>query len=305
MIRLKHLLFEQLDYNTWRNKSDSEIYDLLKDPKVSADIIANVLNAAKGGSVGNDYEAWVEAAVNSINSQNVYNSVTKILRKDVKEFILDFMNEDELNTKHHVGPPMITKLNSFSTKTIQVTKHKNEPVFLYLQGKLQKLLVYKQGQLLKTYKVSTGAAGFGNESGSGKTPIGLRTISRKAGADLPDYTLMVNLKGVKDTDGQYVILPVCDSLSAEIKRKLINIKNFILPGELSSKEKAIINCEAHVLTRALVVDANRGVYIHGTNRENSLGTPLSGGCIRMSNDNVKELFNMTPVGTKIYIDPYS
>lgn len=45
----------------------------------------------------------------------------------------------------------------------------------------------------------------------------------------------------------------------------------------------------------------RGVGIHGTNNPNSIGGPVSHGCIRMYNKDVIELFNMVPVGTVVRI----
>lgn len=41
--------------------------------------------------------------------------------------------------------------------------------------------------------------------------------------------------------------------------------------------------------------------IHGTNAPSSIGTAASSGCIRMLNKEVVELFNNTPVGTKVIV----
>ena len=41
--------------------------------------------------------------------------------------------------------------------------------------------------------------------------------------------------------------------------------------------------------------------IHGTNAPSSIGTAASSGCIRMLNAEVTELFNRTPVGTKVIV----
>jgi lipoprotein-anchoring transpeptidase ErfK/SrfK len=41
--------------------------------------------------------------------------------------------------------------------------------------------------------------------------------------------------------------------------------------------------------------------IHGTNAHSSIGTAASSGCIRMLNKEVVELFNNTPVGTKVIV----
>ena len=35
----------------------------------------------------------------------------------------------------------------------------------------------------------------------------------------------------------------------------------------------------------------RGIYIHGTSNENTIGQPSSHGCIRMKNNDIVELFN--------------
>lgn len=41
--------------------------------------------------------------------------------------------------------------------------------------------------------------------------------------------------------------------------------------------------------------------IHGNNNENSIGKHVSAGCIRMHNSDVKELYNIVPIGTKVVI----
>lgn len=44
-----------------------------------------------------------------------------------------------------------------------------------------------------------------------------------------------------------------------------------------------------------------GYRIHGTNAPSSIGTAASSGCIRMLNQEVVELFDATPVGTKVIV----
>lgn len=41
--------------------------------------------------------------------------------------------------------------------------------------------------------------------------------------------------------------------------------------------------------------------IHGTNNPYTIGGYVSQGCIRLTNENVEKLFDMVPLGTKIYI----
>ena len=41
--------------------------------------------------------------------------------------------------------------------------------------------------------------------------------------------------------------------------------------------------------------------IHGTNEPQSIGTAASSGCIRMLNEEVTELYDRVPIGTKVIV----
>ena len=65
-----------------------------------------------------------------------------------------------------------------------------------------------------------------------------------------------------------------------------------------------------VLTRILWLDGeedynktskDRYIYIHGTNREDLICTPSSAGCVCLRNADVIELYDLTPIGTRIEI----
>lgn len=45
----------------------------------------------------------------------------------------------------------------------------------------------------------------------------------------------------------------------------------------------------------------RYIYIHGTNREDLIGTPMSHGCVCMRNQDIIELFDEIKEGTIVYI----
>ena len=47
----------------------------------------------------------------------------------------------------------------------------------------------------------------------------------------------------------------------------------------------------------------RCIYIHGTNREDLVGTPLSHGCLALEIRTSCDLFEMVSEGTLVYIDP--
>ena len=46
----------------------------------------------------------------------------------------------------------------------------------------------------------------------------------------------------------------------------------------------------------------RYIYIHGTNHEETIGTPSSIGCIRMCNDDIVELFRLVESGSEVLIE---
>jgi L,D-transpeptidase ErfK/SrfK len=58
-------------------------------------------------------------------------------------------------------------------------------------------------------------------------------------------------------------------------------------------------------TRWMALDVPWGGYgIHGTNRPWSIGTYASLGCVRMFNEDVEELFDLVPIGTRVRIMGY-
>ena len=65
-----------------------------------------------------------------------------------------------------------------------------------------------------------------------------------------------------------------------------------------------------ILTRILWLDGldpenantrERYIYIHGTTRTDSLGTPDSHGCLRLSPQDMLTLFDLTEEGTEAFI----
>jgi lipoprotein-anchoring transpeptidase ErfK/SrfK len=45
----------------------------------------------------------------------------------------------------------------------------------------------------------------------------------------------------------------------------------------------------------------RYIYIHGTPPAFALGAPASHGCVRMANDDIIDLFERVPVGTRVLL----
>ncbi len=53
--------------------------------------------------------------------------------------------------------------------------------------------------------------------------------------------------------------------------------------------------------RALALSCGGGIFIHGTTNKSQLGTRASHGCIRLSNDNIVELYDIVETGIPIYV----
>ena len=147
------------------------------------------------------------------------------------------------------------------------------PLSLRIDAARQRLEVLREGQVHKSYAISTSRFGLGFEHGSNKTPLGRFVVGEKIGAGA--------------------------ALGAVFRSRQPT-------GELASQGGE----EDLILTRILWLagldEANantreRYIYIHGTNQEELLGTPASHGCVRMSNADIKEFFDETPEGTVVEI----
>lgn len=177
--------------------------------------------------------------------------------------------------------------------------------FLFIRGtQPQRLEWYKKGKLFKTLKVSCGARGFGFDEQ--QTTPGPLKVSQKFGSGQPIGTIFAGRKPVIE-DGKVKVIGQCPppaemkSLIDKLKEKVYSVLN--IPNEEKQVTSGGGKCEALVLTRGLVIDNKRSIYIHGTNKESSLGEARSHGCVRVSNDDVIELFNNIPAGTDVYIFP--
>lgn len=156
---------------------------------------------------------------------------------------------------------------------------------LLLRGSSQELIYYNgEGQVVKKIPVSTAAKGFGMKQGSDQTPVGLfRTGGKIAGRK---YEIIVSKKptGIllgsnqkstrKDEDGKLH--------AAEVLTGLIELEG------LEGRNRNTFG---------------RSIYFHGTNREENLGSKASGGCIRVSNDNILWLIKNLPDQIFLYIQP--
>jgi lipoprotein-anchoring transpeptidase ErfK/SrfK len=135
-------------------------------------------------------------------------------------------------------------------------------------------LLEDSGALLRRYACSTSKFGTGFEPGSNCTPTGNFRIAEKHGHDAPPGMIF---KSRQPT------------------------------GQIGTAEDE----GDHVTTRLLWLDGldaantntkERYIYIHGTNAEHLIGTPASHGCVRLSNQDMIDLFDTVPEGTEVVIE---
>jgi L,D-transpeptidase YbiS len=144
---------------------------------------------------------------------------------------------------------------------------------IVIDSRNQSLRLFRDAELLFEAPVSTSRFGLGFETGSGKTPTGNFRVHRKIGGDMPMGTVF---KGRK---------PVADPVDWSTQENLITSRILWLDGldEQNAQSK------------------DRYIYIHGTNHEDLIGQPASGGCIQMRNADVVRLFDKVDEGTPVEI----
>jgi lipoprotein-anchoring transpeptidase ErfK/SrfK len=159
-----------------------------------------------------------------------------------------------------------------------------QPVSLRVSLAKQTLALVRGGAVAKTYSVSTSKHGAGEMNGSFKTPRGRHIVRAKIGAGAP---LNAVFRGRRPTGEIY---------SAELARAQPD-RDWILTRILWLSGTEIGR------NRLGPVDTmRRYIYIHGAPDTDPMGTPSSIGCIRMTNRDVAELFELVPVGTVVDIE---
>jgi len=156
---------------------------------------------------------------------------------------------------------------------------------IVVDGAQQRLRVLKVANtVVKEIVCSTAAGGFGNTTvvkAHGTTSTGLLKIGQIVGKDQP-----TGMEFKKLSATGVIHKPIESRNHAAMTTRILTLK-----GQQPENESAIY----------------RGIYIHGTNKEQQLGSKASGGCVRVSNADVLWLAENIPPGTPTYIlgDPLS
>ncbi|HTG00093.1 MAG TPA: L,D-transpeptidase family protein [Nitrospirota bacterium] len=154
-------------------------------------------------------------------------------------------------------------------------------IYLVVSVEHQTLFLCAGGRVVERYNCSTSRFGTGGRENSFRTPPGLHRVIEKYGAGAPAGRVF---RDREDTGEDWDHKQNGDNLILTRILRLEGLEQGINKGPgVDSYE--------------------RYIYIHGTGREDLIGTPLSHGCVCMRSHDVIRLFDKTPVGTLVFIDP--
>jgi len=144
------------------------------------------------------------------------------------------------------------------------------------------LQFYSRRELVKSYVVSTSRRPPSNIKNSLGTPRGWHEIADRIGGGQPSGMVF---KSRTSTGRHFSEWPGAETETNLITSRILRLRG-LEPG---------VNRDGEVDTY------DRMIYIHGTNREEKLGEPLSAGCILMRNLDVIELFEQVRSGDVVWI----
>ena len=171
-----------------------------------------------------------------------------------------------------------TRLHSIYKK-LQGSLPDPDAIFLVVSIETQSLLVCSKDIIVEHFAASTSRFGIGSRENSLKTPLGLHRIMEKFGAGAPAGRVF---RDREDTGEDWDHCKNGDNLILTRILRLEGLEEGINKG-------------------AGVDSYERYIYIHGTGREDLIGTPLSHGCVVMRNQDVIRLFDKDGEGTLVYI----
>ena len=140
----------------------------------------------------------------------------------------------------------------------------------------QKLMLVQNGGKVATYPVSTSMFGLGDAWGRMTTPLGYLAVEKKIGDNAPTGAVFHKRRLTGE-----VLQPNAPG------RDPVTTRIIWLRGLEAQNAHAF----------------QRGIYIHGTPQEKTIGRPASYGCIRMKSSDVAALYDRVPLGALVQITP--
>ncbi|MBN2036455.1 MAG: L,D-transpeptidase family protein [Chitinispirillaceae bacterium] len=155
-----------------------------------------------------------------------------------------------------------------------------DDLYIIIDAAPQQLLLCRRTEIVEPYAASTATLGLGSRKGSNKTPTGIHRIAEIIGAEAPEGRIF---RDRRDSGTDWYPGLTEDNL---ILTRILRLEGL-----------------EEGLNKGADVDSyERYIYIHGTNKEEQVGTPLSHGCICLRNRDIVRLSEQVATGTIVAID---
>ena len=154
--------------------------------------------------------------------------------------------------------------------------------FLVISIEEQKMALIEKEEIFAVFTISTSKNPPSCLANSYGTPIGLHKIADNIGADAPEGSVF------KDRVPTGQIYSQVSSEEAEhnlITSRILRLRGLEVGKNSGGSRDSY----------------DRYIYIHGSNHEDRIGQPFSGGCVEMLNADVIELFDLVDEGDLIWI----
>lgn len=145
-------------------------------------------------------------------------------------------------------------------------------------------MLYRDGEPVKCYPASTSRNPPSCVQDSQGTPWGLHEVTECIGGDQP---VGMVFRGRRPIGKTYTACSGQERQDNLITSRILRLRG-LEPG----------------VNQGPGVDSyERYIYIHGTNHEDRIGTPASGGCVLLRNADMIDLFERVPPGALVWIGP--
>jgi UDP-N-acetylmuramate--alanine ligase len=152
---------------------------------------------------------------------------------------------------------------------------------LVVDAERQLAVWLEDGKAAAAWPVSTARAGIGGAEGSFRTPPGWHRVGARIGEDAASGTVFVGRA------------PTGETWRGEAREDDLILTRILTLAGLEDGVNRGRGCDS----------AARYIYLHGTNHERLLGRPVSHGCVRFSNEDVRALFDRLREGDPVFVAP--
>src|SRR5580700_3555993 len=179
---------------------------------------------------------------------------------------------------------MVSTWESFNkTRSALGIKHADRVLLVSIRASTLQFL--RKRTVVKSYVISTSKRPPSNVMNSLGTPRGLHEIAERIGAGQPAGTVF---KSRVPTGRHFSEIPPEEADRFNLITSRILWLRGLEPGVNLGG-----NVDSHM----------RYIYIHGTDREDLIGQPLTGGCVAMRNADVIELYDEVRTDDQVFIAP--